>query len=121
MVMIVRRYYDTNERVAAMQRAKESGKAAVASKASVESQIAAKEFISLLMGGDEIGVDGGMPSSQELSVLAGRVKQMSNDVIHIVANITGAPSVESFRNGFDLFVPEDLKAMRKLFRNMGMK
>ncbi len=50
-----------------------------------------------------------------------QVKQMSNDVIHIVANITGAPSVDSFRNGFELLVPQDLKQMRALFRNMGLK
>jgi hypothetical protein len=38
----------------------------------------------------------------------------------IVSSITGAPSEESFRQGFKLLVPEDLKTMRGLFRKMGL-
>lgn len=114
-------YYDTNERQAAVEKAMQSGKGAAAGAASVESQQKAKAFIAQLMGGDEVGADGGEPTVQELSALSEQVKQLSNDVINIVANITGAPSAESFRNGFELLVPADLKAMRRLFRNMGLK
>jgi len=45
---------------------------------------------------------------------------MSDEAVGIVASITGAPSLDSFRKGFELLVDEDLKQMRHLFRNMGL-
>ena len=74
-----------------------------------------------LMGGDEVGPDGGNPTADDLQALAHRVTQLSSDAVQIVASITGAPSEASFREGFTLLVPEDLKAMRQLFRRMGLQ
>jgi hypothetical protein len=48
------------------------------------------------------------------------VKDLSNATLGIVASITSAPSVESFREGFGMLVPNDLKHMRQLFRRMGL-
>ena len=113
-------YYDTAERERAVERARESGKALAASKASVEVQQAAKEFIGQLMGGDEVDAEGGDPTEQELQQLRKQVEGLSDEVLGIVGNITGAPSVQSFREGFKLLTPTDLKAMRRLFRSMGL-
>lgn len=45
---------------------------------------------------------------------------LSAEALSIVASITGAPSPESFKEGFKLLVPEDLKNIRHLFRRMGL-
>lgn len=114
-------YYDTEERLAAIQDAKNSGRAAKTSQSSIQSQQEAKAFIGDLMGGDEVGPDGGNPTAEELAELAVKVEKLSDEVVGIVSNITGAPSVQSFRDGFKLLVPEELKSMRKLFRKMGLQ
>ena len=114
-------YYDSEERKAAVERALQSGKGGAAGKTSVENQTRAKEFIASLMGGDEVGADGGEPSPGELAALCEDVRGLSDEVVNIVANITGASSVDSFRAGFELLSTSDLKAMRKLFRNMGLQ
>jgi hypothetical protein len=56
----------------------------------------------------------------ELSSLAMSVSELGDDVLTIVSNITGAPSVQSFRDGFPLLTVGDLKQMRALFRRMGL-
>ena len=77
-------------------------------------------FISELMGGDEVSEDGGEPTERELAALAQKVTQLSDEVIGVVAAITGAPSVQSFRTGFPMLSTQDLKSMRALFRRMGL-
>jgi hypothetical protein len=72
------------------------------------------------MGGDEVDGDGGDPTHSDLSSLASKVVLLSEEALSIVASITGAPSVESFKQGFKLLTTEDLKSMRKLFRRMGL-
>lgn len=113
-------YYDTEERKAAVEAAVEAGHTDSAVTASLQSQTAAKDFIAELMGGDEVGVDGGDPTESELAALSERVSQLDDEVLGMVANITGAPSVSSFREGFPLLAVEDLKQMRALFRRMGL-
>lgn len=103
-----------------MRLAKEAGKAAEVHRAGKEAQEEAKAFISLLMGGDGVGPDGGNPSVEELADLTATVRGLSEDSLSIVASITGAPSVASFREGFELLSPTDLKSMRQLFRRMGL-
>ena len=98
----------------------ESGRAQEISKTTIEDQKEAKAFIAVLMGGDEVGEDGGNPTKEELILLAKRVVDLSDSALGIVASITGAPSVQSFRDGFKMLVPEDLKSMRQLFRRMGL-
>ena len=80
----------------------------------------AQQFIGELMGGDEVSEDGGEPSQEELQALAGKVALFSDEVIGVVAAITGAPSVQSFRAGFPMLSTQDLKSMRALFRRMGL-
>ena len=113
-------YYDTEERKHAVQAAVESGLSASATSASVEKQRAARNFIAHLMGGDEVSADGGDPTQDELRNLTARVTALDDEVLTMVANITGAPSVQSFREGFPLLTVEDLKQMRALFRRMGL-
>mmetsp|Transcript_21655 Transcript_21655/g.31517 ORF Transcript_21655/g.31517 Transcript_21655/m.31517 type:complete len:738 (-) Transcript_21655:120-2333(-) len=113
-------YYDSDERRKAVEEAREAGKGESAAKAGVEAQSAAKAFIAELMGGDEVGEDGGDPSQEELDALARRVETLDEDVLGMVASITGAPSVDSFRNGFPMLSVSDLKQMRALFRRMGL-
>jgi hypothetical protein len=72
------------------------------------------------MGGDEVTLDGGQPTVEELKVLAQRVKGLSEEAVTIVSSITGAPSVDSFKKGFDMLTTTDLKSMRQLFRRMGL-
>lgn len=114
-------YYDTNERKQTLERAKESGKGYRASKASLETQQAAQQFVAKLMssqsGDDE---ESSTPAESELRELQDLVKELSDDVIEIVSNITGAPSLESFRDGFEMLTVNDLKQMRGLFRRMGL-
>lgn len=62
-----------------------------------------------------------MPTEAELSDLSERVKQLSDETADVVASITGAPSVDSFRTGFEMLTVEDLQSMRRLFRRMGLK
>ena len=45
---------------------------------------------------------------------------LSAEALKIVSSITGAPSPESFKEGFSLLVPEDLRNIRHLFRRMGL-
>ncbi len=114
-------YYDREERKQAIVRARDSGAAAQISRTSVESQQSAKTFIGDLMGGDDIGEDGGDPTEEELSILTDKVVNLSDEALDIVANITGAPSVQSFRQGFPMLTVQDLKSMRALFRRMGLQ
>jgi hypothetical protein len=72
------------------------------------------------MGGDDVGEDGGDPSQEELDLLGRSVHQFDDEVLGIVSAITGAPSVQSFREGFPLLSTQDLRAMRALFRRMGL-
>jgi hypoxia-inducible factor prolyl hydroxylase len=113
-------YYDTEERQAAVKAAVDKGIVDTATHASVESQRAAKNFIAELMGGDEVAADGGEPAQDELTALCARVTGLSDEVLGMVASITGAPSVQSFREGFPLLTTDDLKQMRALFRRMGL-
>lgn len=114
-------YYDSEERHEALTKARELGMSAEAAKTSIESQKEAKTFMADLMGGVEVGDDGGSPSQEDVSVLADKVWGLSSEALTIVANITGAPSVTSFKEGFKLLVPQDLKSMRQLFRRMGLQ
>lgn len=113
-------YYDTDERQAAVKAAVDKGVVDAATHANIEAQRAAKNFIAELMGGDEVSADGGEPTQEELQLLCGRVTALSDEVLGLVASITGAPSVQSFREGFPLLVTDDLKQMRALFRRMGL-
>jgi hypoxia-inducible factor (prolyl hydroxylase) len=114
-------YYDQEERYAAMMMAKEAGRSAGVAKSSTQAQVEAKSFIGQLMGGDEVGADGGSPTEKELSFLVGRVRAMNDEALNIVASITGAKSVTVFREGFEMLSVLDLKGMRQLFRRMGME
>lgn len=113
-------YYDQSERIAAVTQAKEGGQAKKVATASAETQQQAKRFIAELMGGDDVSEDGGEPTQTELQQLARKVAIFDDNVLEIVSAITGAPSVESFRKGFPLLSIQDLKAMRALFRRMGL-
>lgn len=113
-------YYDKIERLEAVAKAKELGRGSAAAKTSAETQREVKQFMSDLMGGDEVSEDGGEPSQAELSLLASKVQSLSNDALTIISSITGAPSAESFRQGFVLLTTADLKSMRALFRRMGL-
>lgn len=113
-------YYDTDERKAALLDAEKTGSALSVQSTGVDSQREAKQFIADLMGGDLIGDDGGDPSIEELAKLSDKVKKLSAEALGIVSSITGAPSADSFKVGFELLKPEDLKKMRKLFRRMGL-
>lgn len=113
-------YYDTDERREALTRAREAGAAASAAKSSIASQTEAKHFMAELVGGDEVGLDGGEPAAEDLRRLCVRVKGLSDEALSIVSSITGAPSAKSFREGFPQLSPADLQSMRKLFRNMGL-
>ncbi len=130
-------YYDAEERAAALVSAREAGNAAAAASAGEVAQRQAKGFIAELMGGDEVDEDGSIrvavaggedgPSScsqdrekELLTHLATRVRELPSDALQIVASITGAPSEASFREGFEMLSTTDLKAMRQLFRRMGI-
>lgn len=113
-------YYDQEERKKAVEESKESGAAQAVGMAGAEAQREAKEFIADLMGGDEVEVDGGEPSIEELGALSNKVVDLSDSALGIVASITGAPSTDSFREGFAQLTPTDLKSMRQLFRRMGL-
>jgi hypothetical protein len=113
-------YYDQIEREQAIASAKDSGAAQAAVNAGTDAQREAKEFISDLMGGDEVDEDGGDPSKEELQALCNKVVDLSDNTLGVVASITGAPSTSSFRAGFPMLTPADLKQMRQLFRRMGL-
>lgn len=114
-------YYDTAERVQALKDAEENGSAAAAASTTPEQQTEAKEFIGILMGGDEVSADGGSVTQEELESLRTAVRDLSSEAVGIVAGITGAPSPDSFREGFKLLKPDDVVNMRKLFRRMGLQ
>jgi hypothetical protein len=123
-------YYDKYERKDAIERAKAgdnlitkklSTSSAANPTQSIEIQKQAKQFIADLMGGDDVSEDGGNPTEQELQQLTKKVEMLSDDALEIIASITGAPSVSSFREGFPLLTVTDLKAMRALFRRMGLQ
>jgi hypothetical protein len=111
-------YYDTAERKEAIDEAKSSGRAEKAANTSVEAQRAAKHFMEVLMGKD---AEATLPLQSELEDLAARVVELSDETAGVVASVTGAPSVESFRTGFTMLTVQDLQAMRSLFRRMGLK
>eukprot|EP00605_Chrysophyceae_sp_TOSAG23-4_P002357 GSChrysophyteH1.ASY1.ANO1.2605.1 assembled CDS len=113
-------YYDSEERAEAVAQAQTSGAAEAAVNAGSDAQRTAKEFIADLMGGDEIDEDGGDPSKEELKALSNKVDDLDDVTLGVVASITGAPSTESFRAGFPMLTPTDLKQMRQLFRRMGL-
>ena len=132
-------YYDTQERKEAVEASKASGRAEATAKTSIESQQQAKQFMEALMGKGKYiyhfentykinmfcfsfsDADSPLPEQSELDNLAEQVKQLSDETAGIVSNITGAPSAESFRTGFELLTVEDLQSMRKLFRRMGLQ
>lgn len=114
-------YYDKHERKEAIERAKEEGITEKIAATSPETQTAAKDFIAELMGGDDIDEDGGNPTQEELDYLANKVKGLSDEILDIISSITGAPSVQSFREGFPMLTVTDLKSMRALFRRMGLQ
>jgi hypothetical protein len=72
------------------------------------------------MGGDEVEEDGGLPTPEELLSLSEKLKLLDDETVKIISSITGAPSSESFREGFPMLSVEDLKQMRGLFRRMGL-
>lgn len=114
-------YYDRDERQQAIERAKETGSGNIIARSNVAAQEDAKEFIAALMGGDDVPDDGGEPTIDELQILCERVVQLSPAAIEIVSSITGAPSPQSFRDGFPGLTTNDLKSMRALFRRMGLQ
>jgi len=83
-------------------------------------QTEAKEFIGVLMGGDEVTADGGHISNAELASLQAAAAALTDEAVAIVSNITGAPSPASFREGFKLLQTDDVVGMRSLFRRMGL-
>jgi Rps23 Pro-64 3,4-dihydroxylase Tpa1-like proline 4-hydroxylase len=120
-------YYDAEERRKAVEAARMAGRSEQASKSSVIAQREAKAFIENLMGRDERQATGAtyeagtLPTEIELSDLRNRVKLLSEDALKIVASITGAPSADSFKAGFEMLQVSDLQNMRALFRRMGLK
>jgi hypothetical protein len=113
-------FYDKSERQEAVERAKETGTGNLLAKTNPEAQIEAQNFIAELMGGDEVGDDGGDPTPEELSALGSKVAELTSEALEVVASITGAPSSQSFRDGFPQLTTNDLKSMRALFRRMGL-
>ena len=104
-----------------MEVSKLKGKAAEVSLTTVSHQLEAKNFVACLMGGDEVTMDGGNPSEAELEILKKKVTRLSEESLSIVASITGAKSPAVFAQGFTTLTTTDLKAMRKLFRQMGLQ
>ena len=115
-------YYDATERRKAVDDAKKGGRAEKVAKSTVEVQQEAKQFIEILLGRD-VGAATAedLPTESDLIDLRSRIKVLSHEATEIVASITGAPSVESFRTGFEILTISDLDSMRKLFRRMGLK
>ena len=113
-------YYDKAERQEAVAAAEERGHSSVASATSVAAQAEAKAFMSHLMGGNDIGVDGGDPTADELQSLRNQVGLLSEEALTIVASITGAKSPAVFKEGFRTLTVNDIKSMRSLFRRMGL-
>ena len=113
-------YYDKSERQDAVAAAEERGHSTVASVTSAAAQAEAKTFMGHLMGGDDIGDDGGEPTMDELKSLTDRVALLSEEALQIVASITGAKSPSIFKEGFWTLTVNDIKSMRSLFRRMGL-
>jgi hypoxia-inducible factor (prolyl hydroxylase) len=113
-------YYDKEERANAVKQANLKGRATQVSRTTIAHQLEAKTFISQLMGGDDISSDGGEPTAAELQMLGERVVLLSEEALRIVVSITGAESPATFRLGFQTLTTSDLKAMRALFRKMGL-
>ena len=113
-------YYDKSERQDAVTAAGERGHSTIASVSSVAAQAEAKAFMSHLMGGNDIGEDGGAPSVDELNFLTSQVASLSSEALTIVASITGAKSPAVFKEGFKTLTVNDIKSMRSLFRRMGL-
>ena len=119
-------YYDATERQRAVDEAKKGGRSEKASRSTADAQKEAKSFIEVLMGSDQEKTGSSQPhsappSDSELALLRERVQMLSEEAADIVASITGAPSVESFRTGFELLTVTDIQAMRLLFQKMGLK
>jgi len=142
-------YYDREERAEALKSATDSGKGAAVAVASMEAQTEARTFIADLMGQDE-SLDGAVKavstvtetstttakgtmevpgdikdatviSPELLAELNDKVQNhLTAEALEIVSSITGAPSAASFKEGFKMLVPEDLKSIRQLFRRMGL-
>lgn len=113
-------YYDRKEREEALKKAAESGEAFQAAVADIESQTEARNFIAELMG--EADDENAMEINEEtLRELNQKVVELSDEAVKIVSSITGAPSPESFRTGFPMLTPTDLKNIRVLFRRMGLQ
>ncbi|RYH24741.1 2OG-Fe(II) oxygenase [archaeon] len=128
-------YYDRHERKQAIQNANEKGTVHKVSHYDVKFQVEAKEFIGRLLKNhdkDLINVQKDSevarygeeeePSEDELKSLCHEVQNtLTKEAIEIVASITGAPSVDSFKAGFPLLTTKDLQHMRALFRRMGLQ
>lgn len=120
-------YYDTEERKEAVKKAIDGGKSSLAAIASIEAQTEARTFIADLMGKDEKIensnelMDATIISTELLNELNNKVQnQLSKEALGIVASITGAANADTFKEGFNLLTPEDLKSIRILFRRMGL-
>eukprot|EP01031_Cornospumella_fuschlensis_P035892 gene35892-43533_t len=128
-------YYDKDERKQAIQNANEKGTVHKVSHYDVKYQVEAKEFIGRLLKNHDkeleaVHQDGDVtrygeeeePTEEELKSLCHEVQNtLTKEAIEIVASITGAPSVDSFKAGFPLLTTKDLQHMRALFRRMGLQ
>mmetsp|Transcript_9813 Transcript_9813/g.8768 ORF Transcript_9813/g.8768 Transcript_9813/m.8768 type:complete len:236 (-) Transcript_9813:27-734(-) len=110
-------YYDTEERVEALNFAKSSGKAVAVSKSSVESQMKAQEFIAELVNSDE---DSNEAISKEIMILTQKLNNLSDETVGIIASVIGVKSANELRNGFKYMNSSDLRNMRSSFRRMGL-
>lgn len=125
-------YYDRTERLQAMSDAKNAGKVHKMSQYSLDHQLEAKEFIAKLLHNNDRelaeneearrGGEEEEPTMEELRALQEIVqKELSPEAVEIVSSITGAPSPQSFLQGFPLLTTKDLQHMRSLFRRMGLQ
>eukprot|EP00981_Chlorochromonas_danica_P014445 scaffold8015_cov165-Ochromonas_danica.AAC.3 len=124
-------YYDRNERLQALAEARNNNRVNKTSHYSAKHQEEAREFIAKLLHNEDRPVEVGHPmprggeeaepSEEELQALRHIVQnELSREAVEIVSSITGAPSPESFMQGFPLLTTKDLQHMRALFRRMGL-
>lgn len=124
-------YYDRNERLQALAEARNNNRVNKTSHYSAKHQEEARAFIGKLLHNEDRPVEVGHPmprggeeaepSEEELQALRHIVQnELSREAVEIVSSITGAPSPESFLQGFPLLTTKDLQHMRALFRRMGL-